>query len=106
MRKTVAKMFTKHGIPALPRSPLGSRDIIVDHAVAIDLYKAWGSYSRGAAGEQYVCDSDNGPAALKKILENCDYQADPVELVVTLNKLLDVVHFRSDLANAFIEGGQ
>ena len=70
------------------------------------LYSAWASYGKGRAGEEYVCDSDNGPEPLKKILRSCEYDADDIELISTLNKAVDVVHFRSDLANAFLEGGQ
>lgn len=42
---------------------------------------------------------------MKKVLNSVEYSADTVDLIVALNKSLDVVHFRSDLASAFIEGG-
>ena len=100
-------LFKKHGIPALPSYSLtDGKTVIDDYYPAAMLYKAWASYAKGVAGEKYVCDSDNGPAALKKILDNIEYAADDIDLIVALNKALDVVHFRSDLAAAFIEGGQ
>ena len=71
----------------------------------MQLYKKWGAYAKGRAGEEYICDSDNGPAPLKKVLSSVEYSADVVDLAVTLNKALDIVHFRSDLAAAFVEGG-
>ena len=99
-------LFKKHGIPALPNhDPWHDKDV-EDYLAAVQLYKAWAAYARGNAGEKYVCDSDNGPAQLKKVLNSVEYSADDIDLVVTLNKALDVVHFRSDLAAAFIEGGQ
>lgn len=76
-----------------------------DNYIAVELYKAWAAYAKGRAGEKYVCDSDNAPSDLLKILNSVEYSADDIDLVVTLNKALDVVHFRSDLAAAFIEGG-
>jgi len=39
-------------------------------------------------------------------MSSVEYAADSIDLIVALNKALDVVHFRSDLAAAFIEGGQ
>ena len=42
---------------------------------------------------------------MKKVLDSVEYSADDIDLAVTLNKSLDIVHFRSDLAAAFIEGG-
>ena len=99
-------LFKRHSIPAIPNfSPYDGR-VIDDYYPAAMLYKAWASYAKGVANEKYVCDSDNGPEALRKILDNVEYAADDVDLVVALNKCLDVVHFRSDLAAAFIEGGQ
>jgi len=98
-------LFKKHGVPAIPNFSPAENKVIDDYYPAAMLYKAWASYARGVAGEKYVCDSDNGPDALKKILDNVEHAADNVDLVVALNKCLDVVHFRSDLAAAFIEGG-
>lgn len=99
-------LFKKHGIPAIPNFSPADNKVIDDYFPAAMLYKAWASYARGVAGEKYVCDSDNGPEALRKILNNVEYAADDIDLAVALNKCLDVVHFRSDLAAAFIEGGQ
>lgn len=101
----VAKAFEKHGIPLLARKDPGTKNIIEDYLGPIILYKAWGSYAKGRM-EKYVSDSDNGPEALKKVLNSCEYGADYVDLVVMLNRALDVVHLRCDLAAAFIEGGQ
>lgn len=99
------KLFRKHGIPMTKVfNPYFDRTEN-SYLVAIQLYKAWGSYAKGNAAEPYVCDSDNGPKPLKKILNSVAYDADDLDLIVTLNKALDVVHFRSDLAAAFIEGG-
>lgn len=106
-----AYFFKKHGIPAITRRIVfGVTDDQVgettDYLAAVELFKAWASYGKGKAGEQYVCDSDYGPEKLKKVLSEAAYDDDTIDLAVTLNKCLDVVHFRSDLAAAFIEGGQ
>ena len=79
---------------------------VKDYMIIIELYKAWAAYGKGNAGELYICDSDNGPEELKKVLKSCEYDADDIELIITLNKAIDIVHFRSDLALAFLEGGQ
>ena len=83
-----------------------SKQFYQDFRPAICIYKAWAAYSKGRAGEEYVCDSDYGPEKLKKVLRDCEYDADEIELIATLNKAIDVVHFRSDLAAAFLEGGK
>ena len=98
--------FEKHGIPRLPRHDTWKDQDVDDYLAALVLYKKWGSYAKGNAGEPYVCDSDNGPEPLKKALSSVEYSADTIDLIVALNKSLDIVHFRSDLAAAFIEGGQ
>lgn len=49
--------------------------------------------------------SDYGLAPLFKLGEEIIRQKDPNEIIVTLNKILDVAHQRSDLAELFIEGG-
>ena len=103
--EAVAKAFQKHGIPLLARKDPGTKNVIEDYLGPIILYKAWGSYAKGQM-EKYVCDSDNGPEALTKVLNSCEYSADDVDLIITLNKALDVVHLRCDLAAAFIEGGK
>lgn len=100
----VARAFKRHGIPLLARKDPGTGKVIEDYLGPIILYKAWGSYAKGRM-EKYVSDSDNGPEALKKVLNSCEYAADDINLVVTLNRALDVVHLRCDLAAAFIEGG-
>ena len=105
MASYVNVAFKKHGIPKLVRHDSWSESVVEDYFAAIQLYKVWASYAKGHSGEKYVCDSDNGPADLKKVLNSVEYSADTIDLVVTLNKALDVVHFRSDLAAAFIEGG-
>lgn len=100
------KYFQKHDIPALTRYDEWHKQTIEDYFAATQVYKAWASYAKGNAGEEHVCDSDNGPEQLKKVLNSVEYSADTIDLIVALNKALDVVHFRSDLAAAFIEGGQ
>ena len=102
----VNNAFEKHGIPKLPRHDTWKDQDVDDYLAALVLYKKWGSYAKGNAGEPYVCDSDNGPEPLKKVLSSVEYSADTIDLIVALNKSLDIVHFRSDLAAAFIEGGQ
>ena len=106
MADFVNKTLDKNGIPKLPRHSDWYKKDIEDYFAALELYKKWGSYAHGRAGEKYICDSDNGPEPLKKILNSIEYSADDVDLVVALNKSLDVVHFRSDLAAAFVEGGK
>ena len=106
MVKVVNEAFKKHGFQKFLRNSSWNGSILEDYYAPIQLYKVWASYAKGNAGEKYVCDSDNGPAAIRKVLNNVEYSADTIDLVVALNKSLDVVHFRSDLAAAFIEGGQ
>ena len=106
MAKVVNEAFKKHGFQKFLRNSSWNGSILEDYYAPIQLYKVWASYAKGNAGEKYVCDSDNGPAALKKVLNSVEYSADTIDLIVALNKSLDVVHFRSDLAAAFIEGGQ
>ena len=106
MSSYVNDAFKKYGIPALPRYDSWHDKMTEDYLAAIQVYKKWGSYAKGNAGEKYVCDSDNGPEPVRKVLNDVEYLADDIDLIVTLNKALDVVHFRSDLAAAFIEGGQ
>ena len=106
MASYVNAAFKKHGIPTLTRYDSWHMTTFEDYFAAVQLYIVWASYAKGNAGEKYVCDSDNGPADLKKVLNSVEYSADTIDLVVALNKALDVVHFRSDLAAAFIEGGQ
>ena len=106
MVKVVNEAFKKHGFQKFLRNSSWNGSILEDYYAPIQLYKVWASYAKGNAGEKYVCDSDNGPATLKKVLNSVEYSADTIDLIVALNKSLDVVHFRSDLAAAFIEGGQ
>ena len=106
MVKVVNEAFKKHGFQKFLRNSSWNEAIFEDYYAPIQLYKVWASYAKGNAGEKYVCDSDNGPATLKKVLNSVEYSADTIDLIVALNKSLDVVHFRSDLAAAFIEGGQ
>ncbi len=49
--------------------------------------------------------SDYGLEPLFKLGEEILSQDDPNEIIVTINKILDVSHQRSDLAELFIEGG-
>ena len=106
MVKVVNEAFKKHGFQKFLRNSSWNGAILEDYYAPIQLYKVWASYAKGNAGEKYVCDSDNGPAALRKVLNSVEYSADTIDLIVALNKSLDIVHFRSDLAAAFIEGGQ
>ncbi len=100
------KFFQKHGIKPLLRHDSWHNKDVEDYLIATQLYKAWASYVKGDYGEEYVCDSDNGPEQLKKVLNGVDYSASTIDLTIALNKSLDVVHFRSDLAAAFVEGGK
>ena len=102
--KDAAEAFKAAGIPMI-KNYVPGEGVVTDYFPAAMLYKAWASYAKGAAGEKYVCDSDNGPAALRKVLDGVECSADDIELATALNKALDIVHFRSDLAAAFIEGG-
>lgn len=104
--KRTRKLFQKHGIPMMSYYSMIFDEVIDGYGPIVDLYKAWASYGKGKAGEKYVCDSDNGPSMLKNILNGVEHDADEIQLITTLNKAVDVVHFRSDLANAFLEGGQ
>lgn len=99
-------IFAKYKIPALEHHNVWYDKFEKGYFAAMQMYEAWAAYAKGSAAEQYVCDSDNGPAALKKVLNSVEYAADDIDLAVALNKALDVVHFRSDLALAFIEDGK
>ena len=104
--KYVESAFEKHGLKKMSRYSAWTDKKVEDYYIAVNLYKAWAAYGKGDAGEPYICDSDNGPQLLKNVLRSCEYDADDIELITTLNKAIDVVHFRSDLALAFLEGGQ
>lgn len=49
--------------------------------------------------------SDFGLKPLFKLGEEIIEQTDPNEIIITINRILDVTHQRSDLAELFIEGG-
>lgn len=49
--------------------------------------------------------SDYGIRPVSKILDSLPDEPDASEMIVALNRCLDVVHQRGDLASAFIEGG-
>ena len=49
--------------------------------------------------------SDYGVQPLLDLAEKLVNQTDPKDIIVTINKILDVTHQRSDLAELFIEGG-
>lgn len=53
---------------------------------------------------QYLI-SDYGLEPLFKLGEELEKQHDPNNILVIINKILDVTHQRSDLAELFIEGG-
>lgn len=101
-----ADVLKKYGFPSKTVFSKWKGKDVENFFPTIELYKAWAAYAKGNFGETYVCDSDNAPSQLIKTLSNCDYSADVVDLIVTLNKSLDIAHARSDLAQAFIEGGQ
>ena len=50
--------------------------------------------------------SDYGIKPIAKIFQELDDNATSAEMIVALNKILDVVHCRGDLSSMFIEGGQ
>lgn len=103
----VLNAFADNGIPNLWRRDAWSGKDIKDYGAAISLYIYWAAYAKGRAGDEFTCDSDNGPAEVRKVLDGVEYASGDVDLLVALNKALDVVHFRSGLAAAaFIEGGQ
>lgn len=68
------------------------------------VYAAWASYGKGRF-EKFVCDSDFGFIKIKQILDEYRYNISNLELVALINRIIDVVHMRNDLANAFVEGG-
>ena len=49
--------------------------------------------------------SDYGLEPLEKLMKEMSEQDTPEEIIVTLNKIMDVSHQRGDLAELFIEGG-
>jgi hypothetical protein len=50
--------------------------------------------------------SDYGLESLRKIVEDLINTNDPNEILVLINKALDISHQRSDLSELFIEGGE
>ncbi len=50
--------------------------------------------------------SDYGLEPLRKIVEELIQTNDPNEIIVLINKALDISHQRSDLSELFIEGGE
>ena len=50
--------------------------------------------------------SDYGLEPLLKLAEQLIRQRKPEEIIITINKIMNVVHQRSDLSELFIEGGQ
>ena len=103
----IQKMFIKLGFAETPLEYNDSNPYFFTQFI----YNNWASYEkngklRSQFGNGYICDSDTGPSILKEILNSYPYSCDDDDLVVALNKCLDVVHFRGDLASAFIEGGQ
>ena len=103
--KGTSKIFQKYGMPKLKQYSNIFGEYKESYHTVVELYKAWASYASSRL-EPYICDTDNGVIPLKKILNSCEYDADEIELITTLNKAIDVVHLRSDLATAFLEGGQ
>jgi len=49
--------------------------------------------------------SDFGLEPLRKLAAKIAVQQNPKDILVTINKILDITHMRSDLAELFIEGG-
>lgn len=49
--------------------------------------------------------SDFATQPLMKLAGELDHQTNPNEIIVTINRILDVTHQRSDIAEIFIEGG-
>lgn len=49
--------------------------------------------------------SDYGLKPLFKLIKELEENTTPEQQIVTINKVLDVIHQRGDLASAFIEGG-
>lgn len=50
--------------------------------------------------------SDYGLKPLFKLIKELEENTTPEQQIVTINKVLDVIHQRGDLASAFIEGGK
>ena len=76
--KACIRIFEKHHIPKVKHYDDFNEEWVEDYFIAMQLYCAWASYGKGRAGEQYVCDSDNGPEALKKVLNSIEYDADEI----------------------------
>lgn len=89
---------------------LGARDVFEDYDEGL-----WDSFSEerreefydylyGADGFSHY--SDYGLAPLKKLaVELLKLEDDPIEILFTIDKILNVIHMRNDLASNFIEGG-
>lgn len=68
-----------------------------------DVYNFDADYPTWSNGEFFL--SDYGLPRLLKLAQEIIPQQEPEEILVTINKILDVTHPRSDLAELFIVGG-
>ena len=65
--------------------------------------KGWDEYSKLPDGSGAV--SDYGIRPLENIISEYDSNLEPEKVIVLINRLLDVVHCRGDIASMFIVGG-
>jgi len=98
----VTPIFKKYGF-AETKTMMGYVEDTCYTAMA--LYAVWAAFASGI-NTKYMCRSNSGPDKLKDILRSIPYDASDVDLIVALNRSLDVVHCLNDLSLAFIEGGK
>lgn len=68
-----------------------------------DKYNIYAYTPKFSNGHELI--SDYGLKPLHKLCNVLLKQNDPNEIIVTINKILDISHYRSDLSELFIEGG-
>ena len=65
--------------------------------------KGWDDYSKLPDGSDAI--SDYGIKPLEQIISEYNSNLEPEKVIVLINRLLDVVHCRGDIASMFIVGG-
>ena len=65
--------------------------------------KGWDDYSKLPDGSDAI--SDYGIRPLEQIISEYNSDLEPEKVIVLINRLLDVVHCRGDIASMFIVGG-
>lgn len=84
----------------------GGDEVIHDYHSMYDFLDARGFGMWAVLPDGSDAISDYGMKPIANILEALPDEPSPAEMIVALNRCLDVVHCRGDLSSAFIEGGR